>query len=202
MTTPLSTGNISSITRDIQSLILDKRESLRQKVKESNKTLTFAAMEAASSLDNIPRCYLPDRDLNHFPPLWFLGILAPTTTSGTLLRYTTLFHPAPLHPTKTVCMRTTRSQYTAKIEFVHDNTRTSQYCVFICSNYTLAEMEDCLLKLWDFIQPPQTVAWYLDAAADPSPQRGERADWLLDFDLVWETKYAAKTRSSSSIIPA
>ncbi len=187
-------------------------------------------MEAASSLDNIPRCYLPDRDLNHFPPLWFLGILVTYDDLWNFAQIHNLVPPCAtpsdedrVHANDSVTVFLGEMfhspRYTAKIEFVHDNTRTSQYCVFICSNYTLAEMEDCLLKLWDFIQPPQTVAWYLDAAADPSPQRGERADWLLDceplfcchsspyeyrsvVDLVWETKYAAKTRSSSSIIPA
>ncbi|KAF9042611.1 hypothetical protein BDZ89DRAFT_1128520 [Hymenopellis radicata] len=61
-------------------------------------------------------------------------------------------------------------------------------------------MEDRLLKLWDFNK--RTTAWYLDAAANPSAQRGERTEWPLDFDLVWETKYAAKYCFSPSIMPA
>ncbi|KAF9036085.1 hypothetical protein BDZ89DRAFT_1061913 [Hymenopellis radicata] len=197
-----------------------KREILRQKVKESNKTLTYEAMKAASPLEAIPRCYFPDPDLNHFPPLWFLGILVTFDDIWNFGQIHNLVPPCTtpsekdsLHAEYIVEKYLGETfqftpRYKTKIEFVHDKTKTSHYCVSLCSNYTfhlwpedtLAEMEDRLLKLWDFIKP--TMAWYLDAAASPSAQRGERTEWPLDFDLVWGTKYAVKYRSSPSIVPA
>ncbi|KAF9036082.1 hypothetical protein BDZ89DRAFT_1110753 [Hymenopellis radicata] len=138
-------------------------------------------MKAASPLEDIPRCYLPDPDLNHFPPLWFLGILVTFDDiwnfgcmPSTLSKETFQFTP----------------RYKTKIEFVHDKTKTSDFCISLCSNYTfhlwpedtLAEMEDRLLKLWDFIKP--TVAWYLDAAATPSAQQRERTEWPLDCESL------------------
>ncbi|KAF9036104.1 hypothetical protein BDZ89DRAFT_1157664 [Hymenopellis radicata] len=175
------------MTRDGETMYWKQRDILRQMVKEANK--------AASPFEDIPRCYFPNPDLNNFPPLWFLGILV---TFDDIWNFGQIHKLVPPHPTKTACMP----------KFVHDNTKTSHYCVSLCSNYsfhlwpedTLADMEYRLLKLWDFIKP--TMAWYLDAAATPSAQRGERTEWPLDFDLVWETKYAAKYRSPPSIMPA
>ncbi len=164
-----------------------------------NKRLTFDVMKADSPLEDIPRCYTPDPEINHFPPLWFLGIPVTFDDLWNFSQVHGLFRACAtpsdedrLHANDKVAQYIRHAfhspRYTTKIEFVHDKLRTSHYCVSICSNYTihlcssdkLAEMADLLFKLFDFVKPPRALTYYLDAAANPAPHRGDKAEWPLD----------------------
>ncbi|KAF9036088.1 hypothetical protein BDZ89DRAFT_1157652 [Hymenopellis radicata] len=217
----MSTSNVSSTTQGFAAMYVYKREKMRRKVTKINKTLTFEKMRAASPLDDLPYYYYPDKALKHYPPKWYLGILATIDDICNFAQkhnlVATCTHPSDKdrrnaviavenHLHKTWRINATCS---ATIEFVYADASPTRFtCISLCSNYnvhlcpdddTLDKMESRLLELWDFTKP--SLAWYLDALGDTGPATAaldeeEKTEWPLDFYRLWEQEYGEKEISS------